>query len=179
MALAQPFTWTGREGAFNYSECVFQRSFTFLTILIVCLVRLSHDKPSAIFRLRGTFSSETSLNHTAFHADPTLSSDQASSDVTAILGIAIEPLQTILTQLPAQTGSAGPKLPVNDAPLLAEKIAKHLFNYISSFTSEIDYGSHSLASQNLIRLDIIRRWYESFMSKLRGGGISFLDREEA
>ena len=134
------------------------------------LYRLSNEKPSAIFRLKGSFTSQTSIPHAAFHSPD--GSDASLNDATAILGIAIEPLQAILSQMPNGTGSivsAGTATP-SDPGLVAEKVVRHLFNYLSSFST-------ALTPDSAIPLGVITRWYESFLTKVRSGGIAFLDRE--
>ncbi|OBZ66461.1 Protein OPI10 [Grifola frondosa] len=88
---------------------------------------LSNDKPSAIFRLRGTFTAQSTDTHAVF-------SGAATSDITAILGLSIEPLPRIMLEvatLPSALARGGN--PAADATLMAERIVKHLFNYISGF----------------------------------------------
>lgn len=60
----------------------------------------------------------------------------------------------------------------SDAAVLAERIVKHLFNYLSGFT-----GSQPSADA-AIPMSIMAKWYDNFMSKLRAGGIGFLERQE-
>jgi Protein of unknown function (DUF775) len=62
---------------------------------------LSNEKPSAIFRLRGTFSSASAQSSDAQTVFSQQGVDQQGSDVTAILGLSIEPLAQIQAQLPA------------------------------------------------------------------------------
>ncbi|TFY70492.1 hypothetical protein EVG20_g2520 [Dentipellis fragilis] len=138
---------------------------------------LSNDKPSAIFRLRGTFSSaQSTAAHAAFsnNAQPSLDS---SNDVTAVLGLAIEPLPQILAEvgsLPSAVVKPSPATP--DATLLAEKIVKHLFNYVSGFIS--GSGGSNVTPDSLVPMSLIARWYEQFIGKVKAGGIAFLDRQE-
>jgi len=58
-----------------------------------------------------------------------------------------------------------------DPTILAERMVKHLFNYISGFSS-----GGPLNSDMAIPLSVIQRWYESFLGKLRAGGVGFLER---
>ncbi|KAA1474446.1 DUF775-domain-containing protein [Dentipellis sp. KUC8613] len=138
---------------------------------------LSNEKPSAIFRLRGTFSSaQATAAHAAFsnNAQPSL---DPSKDVTAVLGLAIEPLPQILAQvasLPSAVVKPSPAVP--DATLLAEKIVKHLFHYVSGFIS--GSGSSTVTPDSLVPMSLIARWYEQFIGKVKAGGIAFLDRQE-
>jgi hypothetical protein len=136
---------------------------------------LSNEKPSAIFRLRGTYSGETSS--AAQNKFSTFSSAQpgAQQDVTAILGLSIEPLMQIQSQLqslPSAVASPGSDL-TRDPTKLAERIVKHLFNYISGFTS-----GGPLSPDLAIPISLIAKWYETFLSKVRAGGIGFLERGE-
>ncbi|EPS93222.1 hypothetical protein FOMPIDRAFT_1170730 [Fomitopsis schrenkii] len=129
---------------------------------------LSNDKPSAIFRLRGTFSAQTSR--------PALFNPDAApaAETTAILGIAIEPLPTIdaeLASLPSAVARPNTALP--DATLLAERIVKHLFNYISGFM-----GGGPVTPDSVVPMAMIAKWYEIFISKVRNTGIGFLDNQE-
>ena len=136
--------------------------------------RLSNEKPSAIFRLRGTFSSSTSYaafdTMNAFAQTPS-----TSSDVTAMLGISIEPLHQIQPQIDAlhssTTAIAKPVLAQNPA-LLAERIVRHLFNFISS------YSGSAAGSQTMVPMSLIAKWYENFTTRVKTAGTGFLEREE-
>ncbi|KAL0581687.1 hypothetical protein V5O48_000393 [Marasmius crinis-equi] len=135
---------------------------------------LSNEKPSAIFRLRGTFSSSTS--YAAFDAMETQTTS-SPSDVTAMLGISIEPLQQIQPQIdalhPSVTALAVAKPSITQNPsLLAEKIVKHLFNFVSS------YSGGPASSQTVVPLSLITKWYENFATKIKTTGTGFLEREE-
>ncbi|KII91494.1 hypothetical protein PLICRDRAFT_38256 [Plicaturopsis crispa FD-325 SS-3] len=133
---------------------------------------LSNDKPSAIFRLRGTFSADaTSANPTAF---TNTVSGGAGDNVTAVLGLSVEPLSTIEPQIATlhsalvRPGSD----PSKDPTLLAERIVKHLFNYISGFVP-----GGTVSPDAMIPMSVLARWYDSFLGKVRAGGIGFLSRE--
>ena len=137
---------------------------------------LSNEKPSAIFRLRGTFSAQTSLTHAAFHSPTGMEAINNVEDVTAVLGIAVEPLEVIqaqLTNLPSAVVRSSPS-GLSDPTILAEKIVKHLFNFLSGFAS----GDGGISPDTFIQMSAITRWYESFVSKIRAGGIGFLERQE-
>jgi len=62
-----------------------------------------------------------------------------------------------------------------DAALLAERIIKHLLNYLSSF---IGGGMGMLTSDSSIPMGVIAQWYERFTTKLRTGGVGFLERDD-
>lgn len=134
---------------------------------------LSNEKPSAIFRLRGSFTqSSASAPHTAFSNTSSLLNG-AGTDVTAILGLAIEPLpqiQSQLTQLPSAV--ARTSTIAQDPTLLAERIVKHLFNYLSGFVGD----SGGVTPELAVPMSIVIKWYESFMGKVRAGGVGFLER---
>lgn len=76
-----------------------------------------------------------------------------------------------MSTLQSAVVNATPDL-TKDPSLLAERVIKHLFNYISSF---ID-SSAAVTPDVMIPMSIIRRWYDSFLSKVRAGGIGFLER---
>ena len=137
------------------------------------LARLSNDKPSAIFRLRGTFAPGASSGPVAFAGDinPTV-----GGDVTAILGIAIEPLSQISPALPDPgiangSGTMVAATRAADPGYLAEQVVKHLFNFISSFVASGVVDEHTL-----VPMSAIVRWYEGFKTKLKNMGPGFLDR---
>lgn len=156
--------------------------------------RLSNDKPSAIFRLRSAFSSISAppsgiSTPSAFTSAAPLSS--APGQVTAILGLALEPLEAIAAQLatlsqtqvqnamnitptPTPIPSLAPITKSPDPIVLAEKIAKHMFHYISGFVP----AGTGIGPDSTVPMGIIARWYESFVGKVRAGGAGFLDRDE-
>ncbi|KAF9045521.1 hypothetical protein BJ165DRAFT_1542344 [Panaeolus papilionaceus] len=147
---------------------------------------LSNEKPSAIFRLRGTFSPSvpSTPSTTAQNTFSNIQQQQAQQqpeDITAILGIAIEPLVSIQMQMQGinlnplaaagaltQTGSEA----LRDPSVLAEKILKHMFNYVSGFLE------NGLNPNVLVPMSLIMKWYETFLSKVRAGGTGFLERAE-
>ena len=169
MAMARRCTFTGQEKASSFSAC------TCSLLAVPCslaqqqpLFRLSNDKPSAIFRLRGTFSAQTS-RPALFNPD-----SAPTTDTTAILGIAIEPLPTIEAELASLPSAvARPNTPLPDATLLAERIVKHLFNYISGFM-----GGGPITPESVVPMAMIAKWYDVFVGKVRNTGIGFLDNQE-
>lgn len=135
---------------------------------------LSNDKPSAIFRLRGNFNSnQTSNAHSMFESTGTEPQSPNSGSVTAVLGIAIEPLPQILQEVSTLPSAITPtRNSVADATIMAERIVKHLFNYVGGFTGGM------MTPDTTVPLGIIARWYESFVGKVRVGGVGFLDNQE-
>jgi protein Hikeshi len=98
-----------------------------------------------------------------------------ASGVTAVLGISIEPLPQIMEQVNSLPSAVSKPVPAPlDGVILAEKIVKHLFNYVSGFVS----SGTALSSESMVPMNVIARWYESFLSKVRAGGIGFLDRQD-
>jgi protein Hikeshi len=143
--------------------------------------RLSNEKPSAIFRLRGTFTpSNPNTNITAaFSNGQTISQQQQSQDVTAVLGLSIEPLSQIAVQvqfLPSSLVKPDVDL-TRDPTLLAERIVKHLFNYILGFVGGGGPGG-MMSPQAMIPMGVIAKWYENFLNKVKVGGVSFLERDD-
>jgi len=135
---------------------------------------LSDEKPSAIFRLRGTFSSSSPSAAQNRFSSFSASNDSGQADVTAILGLSIEPLEQIHSQIQLlPTTLAKPDAPdlTKDPTALAERIVKHLFNYISSFT-----GGEGVSPTMAVPMTVIAKWYENFLGKIRAGGVGFLER---
>jgi len=82
---------------------------------------LSNEKPSAIFRLRGNFVSQSSSSQAAF-SNPEQPTTAAPGGVTAVLGISIEPLPQILEQVSALPSAVPKPVPASsDGAILAEK----------------------------------------------------------
>jgi protein Hikeshi len=137
--------------------------------------RLSNDKPSAIFRLRGTYTPST----TSSTAQVAFSGPSANdnSDVTAILGIAIEPLDQIaiaLSSNPSISIAPAPPAVAIDPTIIAERIVKNLFNYISSFVDSKMVAQPS----TMVPMGLVHNWYENLLTKIRAGGARFLERDE-
>ncbi|KAJ7230864.1 hypothetical protein B0H12DRAFT_1029819 [Mycena haematopus] len=141
---------------------------------------LSNDKPSAIFRLRGTFTPQqtASAAHSALSSMATQQDSMqqdilaAAGDVTALLGLAMEPLPVIATQLADLNAVAVIKPDaLRDPTLLAERVVKNLFNYIAGFLPSDGAGADVAVPMNLIV-----KWYENFVGKVRNGGVGFLER---
>lgn len=119
--------------------------------------------PSKGFQLLGMLSNDK----------PSAAAASAPADVTAVLGIAIEPLSTIQSEMAALPSAVARPLPAApDATLLAERIVKHLFNYVSGFI-----GGGGLAPDSLVPMSVIAKWYETFTSKVRNAGIGFLENQ--
>ncbi|KAK7057381.1 DUF775-domain-containing protein [Favolaschia claudopus] len=132
---------------------------------------LSNDKPSAIFRLRGTFTSHqpASTMHSALSSASAMQQDAAN--VTAILGFSVEPLADIVSQLANLSAVGKPEsLGIRDPLVLAERVVKNLFNYVAGFTGGAVSGDVA------VPMTLIMKWYESFAAKVRNTGVGFLER---
>ncbi|KAK7683598.1 hypothetical protein QCA50_013436 [Cerrena zonata] len=149
---------------------------------------LSNEKPSAIFRLRGAYTAQSTNTHAGSVFSGASTPTGTTESVTAILGIAIEPLTAIQQQmatLPSSmnasvsavvTRSNTPSIgggAAGDATVLAEKVVKHLFNYLSSFAQ----SASAMTPETPIPMAMILKWYENFVAKLRAGGAGFLDNQ--
>lgn len=120
--------------------------------------------------------SASSRAHAAFSSAPS-----EDTGITAILGFSIEPLDQIATQMstiPSATSSngSGSLTKPGDPTLLAEKIVKHLFNYVSGFAS--GSGGGVVGPETAVPLNLIAKWYELFLGKIKAGGTGFLDRQD-
>jgi len=121
---------------------------------------LSNEKPSAIFRLRGT-------------------GPVNSPNIIATLGISIElsgAVQAQIATLPPSASSTnavvlGNSSVVTDPTVLAERIVRHLFNHLSSFETQV-------GPQTMVPLGVIQKWYDNLMSKLKTIGASFLANQD-
>lgn len=72
------------------------------------------------------------------------------------------------------SGLPPPNKPVspNDVATLAEKVGRHLMNYLSGFAQNGPGG------QTYVPLSAVGKWYESFTGKIKAGGIGFLEKQE-
>ncbi|KAI4521535.1 hypothetical protein EV122DRAFT_266228 [Schizophyllum commune] len=135
---------------------------------------LSNEKPSAIFRLRGTFSSTTSHSISSAMSSPSPSpapENPMGADVVAVLGIAIEPLDAIQAQMATLNSTLSKPPPAMEPTLIAEKVVKNLFNFVTGFANGM------ITPETPVPFGIIMRWYDQFLGKVRAGGIGFLERE--
>ncbi|TRM66955.1 DUF775-domain-containing protein [Schizophyllum amplum] len=133
---------------------------------------LSNEKASAIFRLRGSFSSTSDHSISAAIGTPSPNSNPMDADAVAVLGIAIEPLDQIQAEMNTLNSSLAKPTPTMEPTLIAEKIVKHLFNYISGFANGV------ITPETAVPMGIIMKWYENFVGKVRAGGMGFLERGE-
>ncbi|GAA5996762.1 Opi10p [Rhodotorula paludigena] len=143
---------------------------------------LTNQKPSAIFRLRGTFIPSSAAQATTFGAT-------ATASTTYTLGISCEPLAAVEAQVaavgqttagaaanpssstalvPAQSAAAPP-----DPVLLAGLVGKNLVNAVSGFAQPLPDGSGSW-----IPTQAFDRWYREFERKLKTTGVGFLLRTD-
>lgn len=136
---------------------------------------LSNEKPSAVFRLRGTFTSTPASDHTQ-NAFTTTAVHNSDAEVTAVLGISIETIEQVQIQMSTLNSALVKSAPnlTKDPSLLASRIINHLFNYVSSFVD----ASGTMTPNVMVPMSIITKWYESFSNKIKAGGIGFLERSE-
>ncbi|KAK2460871.1 hypothetical protein APHAL10511_007341 [Amanita phalloides] len=135
---------------------------------------LSNEKPSAIFRLRGTFSASVASTPTASQFSSVGPQHIPSQDATAILGLAIEPLVQIQQAIPTTIVKAAAPDPMKDSAILAERVVKHLFNYLNSFIGDSRVAGVDIA----VPMSVLAKWYENFLTKLKTTGTGFLERDE-
>ncbi|GAA5991685.1 hypothetical protein JCM5350_007317 [Sporobolomyces pararoseus] len=144
---------------------------------------LSNEKPSAIFRLRGTTIPSTT----------TAQFSSTGSTTTTTLGILCEPLPSIANQLltlpstssststststalvPTTTGANPSSINGEQAVKLAQLIAKNLFNAISGFVKPLP----NVPGDGWIEFGLVEGWYRNFENKLRTRGIGFLQQSD-
>lgn len=130
---------------------------------------LTNEKPSCIFRVKGN-------NTNSNNPQP---ADQQPA-VTATLGISIEPLEVIQQQLATlPTGGEGASASalikpgvsnLSDVGFLASRILEHLYNYVTSFTTNnLPMGAVPLgvmAEQGYIPMKAFQTWYENLGKKI-------------
>ncbi|RPD55440.1 hypothetical protein L226DRAFT_469841, partial [Lentinus tigrinus ALCF2SS1-7] len=125
---------------------------------------LGMNSNAAIFRLCGTYSAQSTDAHAIF----TGAAPDGISDVTAFFGLSIEPLPQIMAECAALPSAVGARSnPAADATLMAERIVRHLFNYLSS----------PLSPDILVPMGLIAKWYGNFTGKVRNSGIGILGNQ--
>ncbi|GAA5909996.1 Opi10p [Sporobolomyces salmoneus] len=148
---------------------------------------LSNDKPSAIFRLRGTtIPSVSTTQFTSTGGNPNV----------ATLGILCEPLASIATQLsnlPPSSSSSTALVPSSSssssssgagvgtiggeqAVKLAQLIGKNLFNAVAGFVKPLP-GTEG-GGEGWIEFGQVENWYRNFERKLRTMGVGFLTQSD-
>ncbi|CAG8619612.1 1851_t:CDS:2, partial [Acaulospora colombiana] len=142
---------------------------------------LSNDKPSAIFRLRGTAVPGVTSNVPSFGLPKLLpnyteemSMDDndapSASPVTATLGISIEQIAMVESQIATlrQTSNQQPSTTteVSQIPL---NILKNLYNYVTSFaTSSTPFNAQIIGTGNTyISIKVFQDWYDLFLRKVK------------
>ncbi|GAA5983510.1 hypothetical protein JCM10908_000313 [Rhodotorula pacifica] len=148
---------------------------------------LTNERPSAFFRLRGTFiPSGTSFSSTSF--GPAAATAAPTSSSTATLGILCEPLESVNAQL-AALGTSATAIAANpatstalvparggaggggpDPVKLAQLVGKNLFNAVAGFAQPLPGGQ----AGQWLPFEAIERWYREFERKLKTTGVGFL-----
>ncbi|RIB10183.1 hypothetical protein C2G38_2132724 [Gigaspora rosea] len=123
---------------------------------------LSNEKPSAIFRLRGSVIPGTNTSSNAFSF--------------ATVGISIEPIAMVDSQIATlpqtsnqpQTSSSGGITPELISQI-TQNTLRNLYNYATSFaTSSTPFGSQIIGSGNtFISAKVFQDWYETFTRKVK------------
>ncbi|KAL1922438.1 uncharacterized protein VTP21DRAFT_9977 [Calcarisporiella thermophila] len=147
---------------------------------------ISNEKPSAIFRLRGTSNAKSDVS-----GDMAM---ESSEPISATLGISVEPEEQVQAQIQAQqqsqaqpqTGALsvfqqssllGPK--AGEVGVAVQKILQHLYDYITSYaTSVLPPGTPVIGALNAgsyIPLKVFEEWYAVIGRKVRDP--SFLTKE--
>lgn len=130
--------------------------------------RLSNEKPSAIFRLRESYTPSNAGSNSQ-----TIFSTQATADTsTLILGFALETIDDVerqVTSLPSKPTMDLTKDPV----VLAERVAQNLINYLAGFVP-----STGANGDNMVPMHVVTRWFETFRTKLQSRGIGFLNPQD-
>ncbi len=105
------------------------------------------------------------------------SNSKLEKGIIAQIGISLEPLASLESQFQS-TGISGVQAAapsaLTDPKLLAEKVAKNLFDYLGSFFPD----PRAIGPDSAVPMGAVKRWYEMFIGKLERGGIGFLERSE-
>jgi len=144
---------------------------------------ISNAKPSAIFRLRNNNSSasSSSIPKPSGSYDIDMAMDESTEpSVTIALGISIEPASQVEAQLGALHGgssftstSATTALALSrpvppPVTLLAQRLLRNLFNYLTSFAS---------TDGQSVPLKAFEAWYQKLQHKLAQDP-TFLEKED-
>ncbi|KAH8551678.1 hypothetical protein BGW37DRAFT_556928 [Umbelopsis sp. PMI_123] len=132
---------------------------------------LTNEKPSCIFRVKNVANSGKTNNPQPADQQPM---------VTATLGISIEPLNVIQSQLATlppggDTNQSSALIKpgvsnLSDAGFIASRILEHLYNYVTSFaTNNLPMGAIPLAAvadNGYLPMKAFQTWYENLGKKI-------------
>ncbi|VEL12349.1 unnamed protein product [Protopolystoma xenopodis] len=122
---------------------------------------ICNAKPSAIYRIANLkTASDAALIENPFmsHNAPSF-----STGVTAQLGISIEPIETLLQQIPLDSSQL--KKSGGDAMRdFAAFAAQNLFDYVSSFSRNLPL--QATITEPYVPLSAIKQWFHIFQNKL-------------
>ncbi|ORY85621.1 inositol metabolism protein Opi10 [Protomyces lactucae-debilis] len=126
---------------------------------------LSNAKPSAIFKVK---------------QQPNTSGLQ-QGPVEAALGISIEPIQAVESQVTAmkqaavagQTSTAVAVAPPN-AAVLTGRVVRNLYNFLSGYTVDANQLN---ANEQFVPLRAFQEWHSKFMSRIQKDA-SFLEQDQ-
>ncbi|CAG8700368.1 8117_t:CDS:2, partial [Acaulospora morrowiae] len=141
---------------------------------------LSNDKPSAIFRLRGTVIPRTSSGFsfgstkllTSYNDEMSMDVNDASTTgpITATVGISIEQIAMVESQIAnfRQTNQQSSTNPEATSQI-SLNILKNLYNYVTSFaTSSTPFNAQIIGTGNaFISIKVFQDWYDMFMRKVK------------
>jgi len=145
---------------------------------------LSNDKPSAIFRLRGTAVPDKDRQNFMMSDTGTteVSMDNDDTSITATLGISVEPVEVVQSLMAnVHLSTAQATATVSDMQLsvarspneLAMKILQNLRNFVMSFASNsvppgaMPIGTGMVISEDsYLPLKAFKSWYEKLNQKL-------------
>jgi hypothetical protein len=160
----------------------------------VCSCRLSNEKPSAIFKLKGVVPSSQPVLAFGGPSSP-------SSTSSANIGISCEPIADVQAQIASlhansssslssssnNNASSGAVVSIRNNPnevlTIALKCAKNFLNYLSSFVQQSAPSGSSLhailqdQSTQTALLGLCERWYKNLETKTRNG-VDWINREQ-
>jgi protein Hikeshi len=124
----------------------------------------------------------TSANADGMQSFLAEAAQQQGSDqgIVSQIGISLEPIETLEAQLQASgvlasAAQVTTSSILSDPKLLAEKVAKNLFDYLGSFFPD----PRAIGPDSAVPMGAIKKWYENFISKVERVGVGFLERSGA
>ncbi|KAJ3400565.1 hypothetical protein HDU80_006845 [Chytriomyces hyalinus] len=152
---------------------------------------LSNEKPSAVFKLGQKHTSSNSFNQSDSMMDDSTGNLLGAGDspITASLGISVEPIELCLSAVEAAKGGGGgdtsmvtgSEMALNtvskaglsgaDPQVVGTKLMESLYNYCSSFASNLPPGGNALFGRDwnttFVPLKAIQDWYQNMQRKFK------------
>jgi hypothetical protein len=113
---------------------------------------LTSDRPSEVFRTGWS-------EHDQFLAIPPLQHQQQNGGVCITIGVSMEPIASVQNLMSSKTTDHSRR------PLVAQKIAQDLYNFMQSFDTGSSTNSNNQPQQMVVPHNIFERWWKRFEAK--------------